>query len=199
MPTPITQAKTQHEALALSGDTLHPAYSTRGRARSSTPPSDFAARSPWPNGRLESHAGARTASSVARTAMRDRIDGMTRSAYAAPTRIISTPATARNAPRSTSETHTRPAKDERSRTIATSSSSLVKAKATSEAGIPQESSQTTAAGQPTRASPRSVGSFSLSVELPSHSVNAVASPELCALLARLIRRRRAWLKGDAAA
>jgi hypothetical protein len=30
-------------------------------------------------------------------------------------------------------------------------------------------------------------------------VNAVASADLCALLARLIRRRRACLKGDAAA
>jgi hypothetical protein len=136
----------------------------------------------------------------ARTAMTDRIDGITRSSSAARTRIKSTPATASKAPGNTSETHTRPARDERSRTIAPSSSGLVRAEATSGAGIPQVSSQTTAAGQPARASPRSVGSnLSLSVELPSHSVNAVASPELCALLARLIRRRRACLKGDAAA
>ena len=49
---------------------------------------------------------------------------------------------------------------------------------------PQESPQTTYAGRAARATPRSVGSsFSLTVELPSHSVNAVTSPELCALLA----------------
>lgn len=39
----------------------------------------------------------------------------------------------------------------------------------------------------------------LTVELPSHSMATVASPELVSLLAALIRRRRTQEKGDSAA
>ena len=50
-------------------------------------------------------------------------------------------------------------------------------------------------------SPRraSIAFNGLTVELPSHPMTVEASPELCLLLAALIRRRHALLKGDAAA
>lgn len=51
-------------------------------------------------------------------------------------------------------------------------------------------------GSPRRASIAFIG---LTVELPSHPMTVEASPELCSLLAALIRRRHALLKGDAAA
>lgn len=63
-------------------------------------------------------------------------------------------------------------------------------------GVPTSPTTGRSDGSPRRAS---IAFNGLTVELPSHPMTVEASPELCSLLAALIRRRRALLKGDAAA
>jgi hypothetical protein len=61
---------------------------------------------------------------------------------------------------------------------------------------PTSSATSTSHGSPRRAS---IAFNGLTVELPSHPMTVEASPELCSLLAALIRRRHALLKNEAAA